>query len=323
MYRLIAIIVMCMMFQTSVNAQCSGCDYFNTIPGGSLVVSSGEKACFSGTASYSGSISVNNGGILQICGVNAELSLSNGVSLFPGARMEIYDCAKLIQFGSFADFGTVATFAYCSDCGDPTYTSDTAVQTVGSRWFTGWVCDATLPVEMIEFYAAVNNSEVKLNWKTATEINNAHFEVEFSLDGFNWVTRGYVVGSGNSTVEQSYSFSDYKNESKKGYYRLKQVDLDGRFDYTDVIMLNSNNKGGISLSQVQGGNVRVNIDLAGDVVFKVFSVSGQLVAYNNYINSTTEGKFIVELNSDAYESGVYLVQVENENQTYSEKFVVH
>jgi hypothetical protein len=301
--------------------QCTGCDYFNSIPGGSLVVANGEVACFSGTASYTGSISVNNGGTLQICGVDAELSLSNGVSLFPGARMEIYDCAKLIQFGSFADFGVAATYAFCSDCGEPSYTSDTAVQTVGSRWFTGWTCDATLPVELIEFYVAVQNSEVALHWSTASEINNSRFEIEYSNDGVIWSTIGVVAGSGNSSTQQDYSFIDFDNNGLSGYYRLKQVDFDGKYEYTETVWIENEGQG-MSLSRNSNGNYNVNINIPGEVDVKVYNLSGQLITYRSYVNSTTEGKFIVELDANAFADGMYLVQVENGTDSFSEKFII-
>jgi len=95
-----------------------------------------------------------------------------------------------------------------------------------------------VPVELNAFTASVVNSGVQLLWSTASELNNRGFEVERSVnDQNNFVTIGFVDGKGNSTEINYYSFNDNPQLSgvNQIYYRLKQVDLDGTFSYSDVV----------------------------------------------------------------------------------------
>jgi len=95
-----------------------------------------------------------------------------------------------------------------------------------------------VPVELRSFAANVRNSSVELLWSTATELNNRGFEVERSVnDQNNFVTIGFVDGEGNSTEINYYSFTDNPQLSgiNQIYYRLKQVDFDGTYSYSDVV----------------------------------------------------------------------------------------
>jgi len=95
-----------------------------------------------------------------------------------------------------------------------------------------------VPVELLAFTASVNNSNVQLLWSTASELNNMGFEIERSIDGQdNFVTVGFVEGKGSSTEINYYSFTDHPqvNGVNQLYYRLKQVDFDGTFSYSDVV----------------------------------------------------------------------------------------
>jgi hypothetical protein len=95
-----------------------------------------------------------------------------------------------------------------------------------------------VPVEMLTLSASVVNSDVQLLWSTASELNNRGFEVERSLnDQNNFVTIGFVDGIGNSTEINYYSFNDnpHLSGSNQIYYRLKQIDFDGTFSYSDVV----------------------------------------------------------------------------------------
>jgi len=95
-----------------------------------------------------------------------------------------------------------------------------------------------VPVELLAFTASVRNSEVRLLWSTASELNNRGFEIERSInDNNNFVTVGFVDGKGSSTEINYYSFNDNPKLSgvNQIYYRLKQVDFDGTFSYSDIV----------------------------------------------------------------------------------------
>lgn len=128
-----------------------------------------------------------------------------------------------------------------------TYTLTVPDDCVGSTDFNfDVIVDCTvLPIELIDFTAKLNGRQVDLNWQTASEINNAYFEVERSLNGLNWEVIEKVNGAGNSSEVLSYQTVDQQlNWIEDGYYyRLKQVDFDHAFTYSDIqyVQLNKMN----------------------------------------------------------------------------------
>ena len=96
--------------------------------------------------------------------------------------------------------------------------------------------NAPVPVELISFTAEVINNYVKLEWRTATEINNYGFDIERSANSGKWQKIGFVEGHGNSNSPKQYSYTD-KNPvgGYKFRYRLKQIDTDGKFEYSSVV----------------------------------------------------------------------------------------
>lgn len=92
-----------------------------------------------------------------------------------------------------------------------------------------------LPVNMISFTAENKNSKVLLNWETASEINNSHFVVERSIDGNNWVALSEVAAAKEVSSINAYSFTDNKAVEGLSFYRLTQVDLNGKATTIDRI----------------------------------------------------------------------------------------
>ncbi|MEL6558713.1 MAG: LamG-like jellyroll fold domain-containing protein [Bacteroidota bacterium] len=103
--------------------------------------------------------------------------------------------------------------------------------------------DAPLPVELVSFNGQMNNSNVDLSWSTASEFQNDYFEVQRSEDGSRWVVVGKVdskAENGESNELLSYNYTD-RNIDQFGtiYYRLRQVDFDGQFEFSDQIVVNN------------------------------------------------------------------------------------
>ena len=98
-------------------------------------------------------------------------------------------------------------------------------------------CFNPLPVKLINFVSDYRDEIVFLNWKTASEKDNQRFEVERTLDGKHWITIGIVAGNGNSNSIIEYGFEDRKlpTAPKVIYYRLRQVDYNGEFDYSPIV----------------------------------------------------------------------------------------
>lgn len=122
------------------------------------------------------------------------------------------------------------------------YGTNTTVPTSGARQFSlfmkgfNYPDAATLPLELLSFGAMLKKSTVELNWATLWEKNLSHFEIERSLDGRTFQQAGLVFGVGNSDFKNSYSFKNNISELAASiiYYRLKLVDQDGSYGYSDI-----------------------------------------------------------------------------------------
>ncbi|MDP3582797.1 MAG: hypothetical protein Q8S39_12760, partial [Ignavibacteria bacterium] len=102
---------------------------------------------------------------------------------------------------------------------------------------------SALPVELTSFAGAYNGADVTLTWQTATEVNNYGFEIQRTVipSGVEgWQKIGFVQGHGNSNSPKSYSFTDKNALSGKVQYRLKQIDFDGKYEYSSIVEVNVN-----------------------------------------------------------------------------------
>ncbi len=100
----------------------------------------------------------------------------------------------------------------------------------------GLVDQKILPVELVRFTGEViNNNEVLLKWVTASEENNQHFVIERSKDGNRFEVIGTVEGNGTTTATSNYQFLDEAPHFGRNYYRLKQVDFNGRFEFSEIV----------------------------------------------------------------------------------------
>ncbi|QOJ27394.1 MAG: hypothetical protein HRU80_00360 [Ignavibacteriales bacterium] len=158
-----------------------------------------------------------------------------------------------------------------------------------SDFTLGGGMDNPLPVELVSFTAKPKNGAVQLQWKTATEVNNYGFEVErkhnnlTSAEG-NWQKIGFVEGNGNSNSPKSYSFMDRNATAGKYIYRLKQVDADGAFDYSDEVFVDLGTPSQFSLSQNYPNPfnpstlVQYAVPVQSVVVLEIYDITGTRVA---------------------------------------------
>ncbi|MBK7866197.1 MAG: T9SS type A sorting domain-containing protein [Ignavibacteriales bacterium] len=193
---------------------------------------------------------------------------------------------------------------------------------------------APLPVELASFTANVSVGLVTLNWMTATELNNRAFEVERKTTG-DWAKIGEVAGNGTTTSSTFYSFEDRTLLNGKVSYRLKQIDLDGSFSYSNPIdvVINSNVVEGESNPTVYNLEqnypnpfnpstvIRFAIPVAGEVSLSVYNTLGQKVA--QLLNSTMPaGYHQVEFNANDIPSGLYMYEVKAGEFTSTKKMLL-
>ncbi len=101
----------------------------------------------------------------------------------------------------------------------------------------GTLCNGPLPVELSLFTATLTKSEINLFWKTETEVDNYGFDVERRIDETEWISISFIPGHGNSNSPKEYSYTDKElfAGGSKFHYRLKQIDSDGSFEYSEVV----------------------------------------------------------------------------------------
>jgi len=196
-------------------------------------------------------------------------------------------------------------------------TSGTLIRTIISGVSAQYVSlydYSTIPVELSSFSANVAGTNVELNWATATETNNQGFEVQRS-NGGEFETIAFVEGHGTTTETQTYSYSDRSVDIGAYSYRLKQVDFDGTFEYSNVVEVDVPAPAVFALDQNYPNpfnpNTTINFKLAVDskVSLKVFDVLGQEVATLLNTNMVA-GSHNVNFNASALNSGVYLYRIE-------------
>lgn len=174
--------------------------------------------------------------------------------------------------------------------------------------------DAPLPVELTSFTGSVVDGKVNLTWTTKTETNNSGFEVQ-RKDAGQFQTIGFVEGNGTSATEANYSFVDSKSLSGKVEYRLKQVDFDGSFEYSNVIMVDVEIPVEFSLSQNYPNpfnpvtTISYQLPVEGFVSLKVFDVLGNEVS--SLVNRQQEaGKYQVNFEGKNLASGIYVCRLQ-------------
>ena len=188
-------------------------------------------------------------------------------------------------------------------------------------WDWWWAIDnvsiygvTVIPVELTSFAAVTDNRNVTLNWSTATELNNSGFQVERS-SGSAYEVVGFVAGSGTTTEIRNYNFVDQNVASGTYSYRLKQVDFDGTFEYSNAIEVEVVGVKEFALGQNYPNpfnpSTTINFSLAVDskVSLKIFDVLGQEVA--TLINGQmAAGSQKVSFDASSLNSGVYFYRID-------------
>lgn len=195
----------------------------------------------------------------------------------------------------------------------------------GIRIATSW--DQIVPVELTSFNASVNGNNVLLKWTTATEINNAGFDIERKTSNSDWRKIGFVAGSGTTTENRSYSFSD-KNLTKGKYqYRLRQVDFGGTYEYSKTVEVDVVSPSKFELAQNYPNPfnpttlISFTIPQSGNVKLSVYNLLGQEIS--TLVNEYREaGTYDVEFNAVNLNSGVYLYKLESNGLTLTKKMTL-
>ena len=171
-----------------------------------------------------------------------------------------------------------------------------------------------LPVDLLGFTAEpLGNKNALLHWTTASEINNSHFDIERSYDGRTFEAIGKVAGNGNSQHQIEYSYTDafVSKVQNTVYYRLKQVDFDGTYEYSDIRVVRFDAVGNdmqlVAYPNPMNDELNVMLSLPSGEKYQlqVTNPQGALVHQKNHVFSN--GLHTLDLSQ--WNSGVYIVEV--------------
>lgn len=172
-----------------------------------------------------------------------------------------------------------------------------------------------LPVELVSFSAQRKGTHILLNWSTATEVNNYGFEIEKrSEKSEEWIKAGFVPGNGNSNSTKDYSFTDPVTVKGKLFYRLKQIDTDGAFSYSDPVSISSGAPENFTLRQNYPNpfnpSTTISYSIPEDSYTKliVYDALGREV--RNLVNSEQmAGDYEINFDGDGLPSGLYICRL--------------
>ncbi|MCU0441864.1 MAG: T9SS type A sorting domain-containing protein [Bacteroidia bacterium] len=184
-----------------------------------------------------------------------------------------------------------------------------------------------VPVKLTQFTATESGKNAWLSWTTVSETNNRGFQVERAFDGRSFEKIGFVQGAGNSTTPKRYSLTDTDVFTKTtvAYYRLRQIDFDGKFEFSQIVRVNSasENLKAISVSPnpfADNFNISVVATQNGDVSIELVDIQGRVVATSSAV--VVEGANTLAVKEGAnLKAGIYFARIYMNGETQVVKLV--
>lgn len=254
-------------------------------------------------------------------------------------RLDIFDLMTSTDFLPITEDGDYRTFLssgpYTIPMGeslthDYAFVGGTSLADLQANADVAILYGQNLPVELTSFTANVNSERyVVLNWSTATEINNQMFEIERRGDGGQYTTIGYVEGFGTTTEPQEYTYVDNTVETGTYFYRLKQIDFGGQFEYSDEVEVevevNEPLTFGLDQNYPNPFNpstlIKYSIPENGFVKLSVYNLVGEEVSV--LVNQEVDAGFYeVTFNAANLPSGTYFYRLQVGNTVQVKKMVL-
>jgi photosystem II stability/assembly factor-like uncharacterized protein len=175
--------------------------------------------------------------------------------------------------------------------------------------------DYVVPVELTSFLASVSRNDVRLSWSTKSELNNSGFEIDRTENINNWEIISFISGSGTCTEPKNYYFIDEDLKPSKYNYRIKQIDFDGTFNYSDIVEVNISTVTNYTLEQNYPNpfnpGTLIEFSLPEDVSnvsLSIYNALGEKVA--ELVNSSLKsGNYKYHWNAEGFASGIYIYEL--------------
>ncbi len=190
------------------------------------------------------------------------------------------------------------------------------------QYFALGAANAVLPVELTAFNGEKNGNYIDLTWQTASEVNSNYFMVERSSDGINFERIATVNAQGNTIHVTNYLFTDENPLPGDNYYRLVEVDFDGKTQVSNIIVVNSNDGDNASIQMYPNpaeNEATLSTSLKENTVITITDMNGKLIQEIS-VNANTSS---VKINTEQFAGGIYFVTGTNSNEiSFCEKLTV-
>ncbi len=185
-----------------------------------------------------------------------------------------------------------------------------------------------LPVELLYCRASFQTNHVFLEWATATEYKNSHFDVERSENGLEFTKIGDVAAVEHSKTKSFYFFEDINilnQKFSKLFYRLKQIDFDGHYKYSKAVTINNSyfHHENIIISPnpfTEKIHIDFKISYQDNIIIKLYDINGQLLMMQPWINKENNNK--IEIGEMAHlPAGIYFIELTGNSVSILEKII--
>ena len=185
--------------------------------------------------------------------------------------------------------------------------------------YTIIVSASALPIQLLSFTATLELNEVKLHWETSSEANNAWFVVEVSRGLISWEEVSKHAGAGTSIQHHYYNAIDEKPLNGQSYYRLKQVDFDGNYSYSNIESIYN---GSSSAYHIFANPTNKSLFIEGDNLLTstitLQNISGQIFSAK-YVQKSSQSYFI---DVSEFPAGLYFLKISNRGDQFTYKLLV-
>ncbi len=263
--------------------------------------------------------------------VNYQGILYADLAAWQAASQDLNSISKSVNFVSSTDLHLTGSSNGDIDLvGDPiagiTTDIDGDIRSTTAPYKGADEASLPIPVELVAFNASLVQGDVVLTWKTASEINNSGFEIERGANG-EFATIGFISGAGTTTQEQTYTFTDKQVAVGLHNYRLKQIDLDGSYSYSNIIEVDVTTPLTFNLSQNYPNpfnpttKISYSVPFDSKVTISVYSVTGEMVM--ELVNdNVSAGSYTVDFDGSNLASGTYIYKMTAGNFTQTNKMML-
>ncbi len=293
-----------------------------TVNNGSITVNSPNTLTITGNLTFNNNstVLVNNGGCIHVQGNLLNKNNSGDIEIFGTLDIDgDFTNGTGSGNGAVIDVGSTGTITYGGSCDNPGTVTDDA------GFFSGDCDNPILPVELVNFRATATETGNLLQWETASERDNDFFEVHRSGDALNWEVIKKIPGNGTSNQIISYQYLDLNPKQGRNFYRLRQVDYDGAFEFSYIVSVITGQlpqlqiqqtfpnptTGTFHVSYITNNNVPVFYHLVDEL--------GRTVTSGRINNQFGTNAFVLELSS--IPAGIYMLWLENKSLVLSTKLL--